>query len=87
MSKREISGRNRRTTVVLLKQEPYIQNGRVGTYVVATSKSEVWEQNWVWLFYYSNFERNYDVLKNRVIVLYYISMFKVKKSIHFVERK
>ena len=28
-------------------------------------KSEVWEQICVWLFYYFNFERNYDVLKSR----------------------
>ena len=26
---------------------------------------EVWEQNCVWLFYYFNFERNYDVLKSK----------------------
>ena len=26
-------------------------------------KSEVWEQKRVWLFYYFNFEGNYDVLK------------------------
>ena len=31
--------------------------------LVATQKSEVWEQNCVWLFYYINFERNYGVLK------------------------
>ena len=34
---------------------------------------EVWEQNCVWLFYYFNFERNYDVLK-------------VKNSMYFVEQ-
>ena len=28
-------------------------------------KSDVWEQNCVWLFYYFNFERNYDVLKSK----------------------
>ena len=28
-------------------------------------KSEVWEQNCVWFFYYFNFERNYDVLKSK----------------------
>ena len=27
-------------------------------------KSEVWEQNCVWLLYYFSFERNYDVLKS-----------------------
>ena len=26
---------------------------------------EVWEQNYVWLFYHFNFERNYDVLKSK----------------------
>ena len=34
-------------------------------FLVATYKSEVWEQNCVWLFYYSNFERNYDALKSK----------------------
>ena len=33
--------------------------------LVATLQSEVWEQNCVWLFYYFNFERNYDVLKSK----------------------
>ena len=28
-------------------------------------KSDVWEQNCVWLFHYFNFERNYDVLKSK----------------------
>ena len=28
-------------------------------------KSEVWEQNCVWLFYYFNSKRNYDVLKSK----------------------
>ena len=28
-------------------------------------KSEVWEQNYMRLFYYFNFERNYDVLKSK----------------------
>ena len=31
--------------------------------IIATQKSEVWEQNCGWLFYYINFERNYGVLK------------------------
>ena len=31
--------------------------------LVATYRSEVWEQNFVWFFYYFNFERNYDVSK------------------------
>ena len=31
----------------------------------ATSKSEVWKQNCEWVFYYFNFERNYDILKSR----------------------
>ena len=34
-------------------------------FLVATYKSEVWEQNCEWLFYYSNFERNYDALKSK----------------------
>ena len=33
--------------------------------LVATSKSEIWEQNCVWLFCYFNFERNYYVLKSK----------------------
>ena len=32
--------------------------------LVATKKLEVWEQKWVWLFYYFNFKRNNDVLKS-----------------------
>ena len=32
---------------------------------VATSKSDVWEQSCVWLFYYFNFEISYDVLKSK----------------------
>ena len=33
--------------------------------VVVTWKSEVWEQNCVWLFYSFSFERNYDVWKSK----------------------
>ena len=33
--------------------------------LAATSKSDVWEQNCVGLFYYFNFERSYDVLKSK----------------------
>ena len=33
--------------------------------LVVTQKSETWKQNCVWLFYYFNFERNYDVLKSK----------------------
>ena len=33
--------------------------------LVATSKSGIWEQNCVWLFYYFYFERNYGVLKSK----------------------
>ena len=29
-------------------------------------KSEVWEQNCKWLFYYFCFERDYDVLKSKI---------------------
>ena len=32
--------------------------------LVATYKSEVWDQNCVWVIYYFNFERNYVVLKS-----------------------
>ena len=35
ISKREISGRNRRMGAVLSKQEPPVQNGRVRTYVLS----------------------------------------------------
>ena len=33
--------------------------------LVAILKSEVWGQNFVWLFYYFNFEKNYEVLKSK----------------------
>ena len=33
--------------------------------IVAILKSEVWEQNCMWLFYQFTFERNYDVLKTK----------------------
>ena len=33
-------------------------------FVVATYKSDVWEQIYVWLFYYFNFERSYKVFKS-----------------------
>ena len=42
---------------------------------VATLKSEIWEQKHVWLFYYFNFERNYDVSKSKS------SCFLLKKNI------
>ena len=32
--------------------------------LVATYKSDVWEQNCAWLFYYFNFERSHDVSKS-----------------------
>ena len=31
--------------------------------LVAAEKSEVWEQKYVWHFYYFSFDRNYDALK------------------------
>ena len=33
--------------------------------LATTWKSEVWKQNYVWLSYYFNFERNYVVLKSK----------------------
>ena len=33
--------------------------------LVGTYKSDVWEENCVWLFYYFNFKRSYDVLKSK----------------------
>ena len=33
--------------------------------LVATYKLEVWEQKGVWVFYYFNFERIYDVSKSK----------------------
>ena len=33
--------------------------------LVSTYESEVWKQNCVWLFYYFNFERNYDDIKSK----------------------
>ena len=39
--------------------------------LVATEKSDVWGQNYVWLFYYFSFKRGYGVLK----------------SMHFIEHK
>ena len=32
---------------------------------VEKCKSEIWEQNYVCLFYYFNFERNYEVVKSK----------------------
>ena len=34
-------------------------------FLVAIEKSEVWEQNFVWLFYDFHYERNCDVLKSK----------------------
>ena len=39
--------------------------------LVTTWKSEFWEQNCLWLFYYFNFERNYDVLKSKSSCIYW----------------
>ena len=33
--------------------------------LVATYKSDAWEQNCLWLFHYFNFERSYDILKSK----------------------
>ena len=33
--------------------------------ILLNKKSEIWEQNCVWLFNYFSFERNYDVLKSK----------------------
>ena len=33
--------------------------------LVAFKKSDIWEQNCVWLFNHFNFERNHDVLKSK----------------------
>ena len=46
-----------------------------------TSFCEVWEENYVWLFYYFNFERNYDVLKIRS------PRILLKKNIGFIKTK
>ena len=43
--------------------------------LVAILKS--WEQNCVWIFYYFNFERNYDVLKSKNLC------FLLNKNINF----
>ena len=45
--------------------------------VFVTQKSEVWEQNCVWLFNYFNFERSYDVLKSKSLCIL------LNKSINF----
>ena len=34
-------------------------------HLAATYKSDVWKQNYVWLFYYFIFERSCDVLKSK----------------------
>ena len=39
--------------------------------LVVTKKPEFWEQNYVWLLYYFNFERNYDVLKSKSTHAFY----------------
>ena len=51
--------------------------------LVATWKSEVWEQNCVWLFCYFNLEKNYDVLKSkslRILLKKNISFNKMKRN-------
>ena len=45
--------------------------------LVATLKSEVWEQKFLWLFCYFNFERNYYVSKSN------ISCILLNKNINF----
>ena len=44
-------------------------------------KSEFWEQNCVWLFYYFDFERNYDVLKSKT------PSFLLNKNIKFIKNE
>ena len=51
---------------------------------VATYKSEVWEQNYMWLLYYLYyfyFERNNDVLKSKIVC------FLLNKNINFSKNK
>ena len=45
--------------------------------LIATKKPGVWEQKRAWLFYYFNFERNYDVLKSKT------PCFLLNKNINF----
>ena len=49
--------------------------------LVAFWKSEVWEQNCVWLFYYFNFERNYEVSKSKRSYIW------LRKNINFNKNK
>ena len=52
-----------------LPKGQFLRSSRSGKYywtlklLVETRKSEVWEQKYVWFFYYFNFKRNYDVSK------------------------
>ena len=46
-------------------------------FLIATPKSEIWEQKYMWFLYYFNFERNYDVLKPKS------ACFLLNKNINF----
>ena len=46
-------------------------------HLLATKKSDIWEQNSMWLFCYFNFERNYDGLNSKS------PCFLVSKNINF----
>ena len=49
--------------------------------LIATHKSDVWEQNCVWLFYYFNFERSSDALKPKCPCIW------LNKNINFNKNK
>ena len=56
-------------------------NSRWYHWILKLLKSEVWEQNCEWFFYYISFERNYDVLKSkRTCIL-------LKKNINFIKNE
>ena len=48
---------------------------------IATLKSEVWEQSCVWLFYYFNFEINFEVLMSKSLY------FLLNKNINLIKTK
>ena len=50
-------------------------------FLVVTKKADIWEENCVQLFYYFNFERNYDVLKLKSLCIL------LNKDINFNKNK
>ena len=65
----------------------FLENSSSRTYhwilklLVATLKSEFWEQNCVWVFYHFNFKRYYSVLKSKSLCIL------SNKNINLIKRK